>query len=176
NQMTAMYFCGRAPKCIDLLLEYGADINDKIINGETALNNAVSNNNTAAALKLIDRGADVNNKGALGSPPLLTAAYWGQAAVCAALLRAGADMNAVDNQGRNALQIARWGRDSNTVNEEYLITLKVLEPAFAAKTHEELQVVMRDIGDEIDKGTDKPVAVCKPLRFKPRSFYRLYAR
>ncbi|MEZ0223080.1 MAG: hypothetical protein ACAH83_00875, partial [Alphaproteobacteria bacterium] len=24
NQMTAMYFCGRAPKCIDLLLEYGA--------------------------------------------------------------------------------------------------------------------------------------------------------
>lgn len=175
NEMNAMYYCGRSPNCIDLLLKYGADINDKIVNGETALNNAMSNHNTVAALKLIERGADVNNKGP-GWPPLLSAAWSGEAALCAALLRAGADMNAVDRQGWNALQMARGGRDNCDDKEKYLQTLKVLEPAFAAKSREELQAALRDIEAEIEKGTDKPVAVCRPLRFKPRSFSRLYAR
>ncbi|MEZ0223079.1 MAG: ankyrin repeat domain-containing protein [Alphaproteobacteria bacterium] len=173
NRVNAMHYCGRSPNCIDLLLEYGADINDKISNGETALNNAMSNNNFVAALKLVERGADVNNKGA-GWSPLLGAAWSGEAALCAALLRAGADLNAVDGQGWNALQIARGGFKNCEDKEKYRLTLKVLEPAYAAKSQEELQTALRDIAAEIDKGTDKPVAICKPLRFKPRSFYRLY--
>ncbi|TAL27577.1 MAG: ankyrin repeat domain-containing protein [Alphaproteobacteria bacterium] len=174
NGMTAMYFAGRAPGCIDLLLQYGADINDKMSNGETALTNAVSNGNTAAALKLIDRGADIECLDWAKWTPLVSAAYHGNAAICAALLRAGADMNARGFQGRNALEVAQWGRDNNTWNEEYLRTLKVLEPAFAAKSQAELQVVLDGIEAEVEQGTDKPVAVCKPLRFKPRSFYRLF--
>lgn len=176
NQMNAMYYCGRAPDCIDMLLEYGADINDKIVNGETALNNAVSNSHVEAALKLIDRGADVNNKDGLGKAPLLTAAYWGQASICAALLRAGADMSPVDGQGRNALQIAQANCKNDAPEEKHLRTLKVLDAAFAAKSQAELQEVMRGIESEVEQGTDKPVALCKPLRFKPRSFYRLYRK
>jgi ankyrin repeat protein len=175
NRANVMYYCGRAPNCIDLLLKYGADINDKIANGETALNSAMSHHHTVAALKLIERGADVNNKGS-GWPPLLSAAYSGEAVLCAALLRAGADMNAVDWEGKNALQMARGGFKNCEDKEKYRLTLKVLEPAFAAKSQEELQAVLRDIEAEVEKGTDKPVAICKPLRFKPRSFYRLYAR
>jgi ankyrin repeat protein len=174
NEFSAMYFAGRAPNCIDLLLEYGADINDKVRNGDTALTNAVSNSHTAAALKLIDRGADIEAQDWAGWTPLLNAAYRGDALICAALIKGGADMNALGFQGLNALEVAKWGRDNNTWNEKYLTTLKVLEPAFAAKTEEELQAVMRGIEAEVEQGTDKPVAVCKPLRFKPRSFYRLY--
>jgi hypothetical protein len=175
NRANVMYYCGRAPNCIDLLLKYGADIDDKIVNGETALNSAVSHHNTVAALKLIERGADVNNKGS-GWPPLLSAAWSGEAVLCAALLRAGADLNAVDGQGWDALRMARGGRDNCEDKEKYVLTLKVLEPAFAAKSREELQAVMRDIEAEVEKGTDKPVAVYRPLRFKPRSFYRLYTK
>ncbi|MEZ0223078.1 MAG: ankyrin repeat domain-containing protein [Alphaproteobacteria bacterium] len=172
--MNAMYYGGRSPGCIDLLLEYGADINQKTSNGETALTNAVGNDNAAAALKLIDRGADLECHDWAKWTPLVSAAYRGEAAICAALLRNGADMNAIGFQGLNALETAKWGRDNNTWNEKYLVTLKVLEPAFAAKTQEELQAVIRGIEAEIEQGSDKPVAVCKPLRFKPRSFYRLY--
>jgi ankyrin repeat protein len=174
NEMSAMYFAGRSPNCIDLLLKYGADINDKMKNGDTALTNAVSNRHTPAALKLIERGADVEAKDYAGWTPLLNAAFRGDALICAALIKNGADMNAVGFQGLNALETARWGRDNNTWNEDYLVTLKVLEPAYAAKSQEELQVVMNGIEAEVEQGTDKPVAVCKPLRFKPRSFYRLY--
>lgn len=156
------------------MLKYGADINDKIVNGETALCNAVSNGDERAALKLIERGADIEVKDWAGWTPLLSAAYRGNAVVCAALLKNGADMNARGFQGLNALDVAKWGRDNNTWNEEYLRTLKVLEPAFAAKSQAELQVVLDGIGAEVEQGTDKPIAVSKPLRFKPRSFFRLY--
>lgn len=172
--MNAMYYAGRAPGCIDLLLQYGADINEKTANGETALVNAVSNGHTEGALKLIDRGADIECLDWAKWTPLVSAAYRGDAATCVALLRAGADMNARGFQGLNALDVARWGRDNNTWNEKYLRTLKVLEPAFAAKSLGEMLQVLNGIEDEIERGTDKPVAVCKPLRFKPRSFYRFY--
>lgn len=168
-----MYYAGRSVGAIDLLLDYGADINMATDNGSTALINATENwDGGPAALKLIERGANLEVVGWDNCTPLLKAAWQGAPAICSALLRMGANINAVDNQGRNAKQIAEWGRDHNTENSKYLKTLEVLEPAFAAKSRQELLAALDGIHKEVEDGVSKPVTVGKALRFRPRDFYR----
>ena len=63
---------------IEALLKAGADANERLLNGETALMMASRTGSVAAMTVLLDHGADVNAKEALhGTTPLMWAAAEG---------------------------------------------------------------------------------------------------
>jgi uncharacterized protein len=109
-------------KAVQLLLEHGADINQRVCNGHTVLTYAVERENLAVMEKLIDHssallGHTVTCKSTAGTTPLMVAvrlmARHRRSAECVQLLLAkGADVNAVDAAGETALMCAAAEIDS----------------------------------------------------------------
>lgn len=96
---------------IELLLEYGVDVNItgsgyfppllSVVFGEYSL---------TAARKLLDHGADVNASNEKGETPLLICAAKGNVDIAELLLNHGADPN-INVKGQNLLaRAAKWGR------------------------------------------------------------------
>ena len=94
------------PKVIELLLDYGADIECQDANGFTPLIHAIIAGNTEIAETLIQRRANVNACHASGETPLMTALWQGQRYIVHLLVKVGADVNRKLPSGENALEWA----------------------------------------------------------------------
>jgi len=99
------------PDLIRVLAAAGADVNQRLEDGTTALMIAVSDTNKdrwAIVKALIEAGADVNAVSKKGNTPLILAAgtYRQSPNLVKALIEAGADVNAVSNDGATPLMMA----------------------------------------------------------------------
>ena len=93
-------------EAVTSLLGDRSNINTPQIDGTTALNWAVRNNDLATADALIKAGADVKAANRYGVTALSLAATNGNATMIAKLLDAGADANAVNQGGETVLMTA----------------------------------------------------------------------
>lgn len=115
---------------INRLLDRGADINDKDIEGNTALMFASiysNNTNNLEAIKLLlDRGADINAENNNGSTALMLASEYSNDSssidAVKLLLDNGAIINHKDNYGNTALMVA----SDSTNNTSSLETVELL--------------------------------------------------
>ena len=114
---------------VNLLLERGADVNQKDANGWTPLLCAVFSRHLyrddAILAELLRRGADVNARAHSGDTPLTIATERDAAKIVDHLLRLGADVNIKDRYGRTPLMIAE---------EYHLATLqKMIKEAMSSR-------------------------------------------
>lgn len=93
------------PDAAKILIEAGADINRKNLDGSTPLHVAIVFGKNKVAKLLIDSGADVNIKNFEGSTPLHIAAFFCEVDLVKYLLENGADRGLTNNDGKTALQI-----------------------------------------------------------------------
>ncbi|MDR2214043.1 MAG: ankyrin repeat domain-containing protein [Pseudomonadales bacterium] len=88
----------------------GSDVNERSVDGTSALHWAVYQGDLALVNLLIEHGADVNARNDYGATPLSTAAVNANAGIIQALLTAGADANARNADNETALMVvARAG-------------------------------------------------------------------
>ena len=88
---------------VELLLDRGANIEDKDIDGHTPLLLAAKWGKTETVELLLDRGANIEAKGRYGKTPLLLAAEEGDAEKVERLLNRGANIEAKDDSGMRLL-------------------------------------------------------------------------
>ena len=88
------------------LLQGGADVDVKQVDGMTALHWAVYHDDANMARLLMRSGADVNAQNRYGVPPLSTAATNGNATIVRLLLDAGADPKETLEGGETVLMVA----------------------------------------------------------------------
>lgn len=100
-----------------LLLNYGADVNQKNEHGKTLLHSASFGTDVALVALLLEHGADVNAVANNGYTPLLNALGSGEAAIVRLLLEHGADANAVADDGYTPLMavFSRAGDDATDI-------------------------------------------------------------
>jgi len=89
-----------------LLLEKGADINDKNINGTSSLQTAASNGQVKISKILIEKGLRVNHKNNRGDTPLHNASSGGHKPFAELLLSSGAKINARNKNNETPLLLA----------------------------------------------------------------------
>ena len=119
-----------------LLLDWGANINAKNWEGQTALHRAAWKGHEAIVLLLLERGADINANDVNEFTSLHHAAEYGHEAIVHLLLERGVDINAKDRSGMTALYVAAYckreaivrlllegGADSNVKAEPGTIAL-----------------------------------------------------
>ncbi|MCW8850135.1 MAG: ankyrin repeat domain-containing protein [Melioribacteraceae bacterium] len=93
------------PEAAKILIEAGADLNYKNMDGSSALLTAIVFGKEKVVKILIDSGADLNIKSSDGSTPLHTASFFAEVDIVKALLEKGADKSLTNNDGKTALQI-----------------------------------------------------------------------
>jgi ankyrin repeat protein len=118
------------------LIEAGARVNDRDIDGYTPLMRAIESDNLALASTLIAAGADVNAKNEDGKTPLMMAIDNHNIHLIKKLIEAGADVNAKDEDGKTPLMHAVSKRDINSL--ETLIDAGVDVGVLNAKTKKEI--------------------------------------
>jgi ankyrin repeat protein len=92
------------------LIEKGADVRAKEVDGTTALHYAAHYDDAELVTRLIKAGADAKAVNDYGATPLGEAAVAGDPAVIKALLAAGADAKATNKEGQTPLMVvARTG-------------------------------------------------------------------
>ena len=101
------------------LLDQGADINAKGINGATALMMACWWGHVDIVRLLLDRGANVNGKGLDGYTALMEAARYGRLEIAELLLERGAHVNSRTAMGKTARTFAK--EKGHTRLEELLL-------------------------------------------------------
>ena len=122
----------------ELLLDKGANINNKNKNGFSALALAVDVNNVKAIKLLLERGANVNTTNNWEETPLMTASGLGQKDIVQLLIDKGANVNMKSDIGVTALLLAtnenqfeivklllEKGADTNIANRSGYTPLKV---------------------------------------------------
>ncbi len=91
--------------CIKVLLEYGADIDERDIEMDSPISLAAAWGHTECVCYLLEKGADVNSDSANGTP-LIQAARCACAECVQLLLDKGADVNEGSSYGTTALKEA----------------------------------------------------------------------
>lgn len=97
---------------LDLLIEYGADLEAQDGDGDTALMRACTTNalSVAGSVRMLERlihyGAEINRTNHLSGTPLLACVKAGRAEAMLVLLMYGADLNVVDRVGRGVFALA----------------------------------------------------------------------
>lgn len=98
-----------------VLLENGANVDAKNVEGNTPLFAAVHQQNAEVTVILIRKGADVNAKNEYGYAPIRAASRNGNAEILKILIEGGADVNVKDNQGSTPLHVAVDEGDAETI-------------------------------------------------------------
>jgi ankyrin repeat protein len=88
------------------LLQNGADVNSRDLNGCTPITEAVGGGHLSTVKLLIEKGGDLNAPCASGANPLFIAASRGHEDIVRLLLDKGADFNRADAMGGSALTYA----------------------------------------------------------------------
>ncbi|EAY00288.1 hypothetical protein TVAG_324070 [Trichomonas vaginalis G3] len=94
------------PSLCGYFLSHGANINEKIIYGKTALHLAAGNNSKEAAEFLKSHGANISERDNLGQTALHIAAVFNSKETAELLISHGANINEKDNEGKTALHEA----------------------------------------------------------------------
>ena len=90
------------PEAAKILIDGGADLNYKNIDGSTALTTAAAFGKTGVAKILINAGADLNSQNKDGSTALISAAFFCRLEIVKALLEKGADKTLKNKKGKTA--------------------------------------------------------------------------
>lgn len=103
-------------KIVELLINFGADVNEKDVDDTTALHMAVTEGNMEIIKILVKRGANLESKSKLkGSTPLHCAANSNKLEAARELLSFGAQVDEVNEVGDTALLIASLGNNVELV-------------------------------------------------------------
>jgi ankyrin repeat protein len=94
-------------QAVNLLINFGADINVKGINSCTAIHLAVNNSNVEILKMLIAAGANINAKRNEGNTALHDAVQKNCLDIVKILIAAGADIEITNNQGKTAFDLAQ---------------------------------------------------------------------
>jgi ankyrin repeat-rich membrane spanning protein len=99
------------PGTVKDLLRCGADMNEKDVEGRTAIELAAEYGRTEIISLLLEHGADVNYRGNGKLTPLMRAAYTGRTETVRFLLEKGADVHARNGRGWTPLffSVSRMG-------------------------------------------------------------------
>jgi uncharacterized protein len=92
--------------CMNVLLEHGADLNDRDHTGMTPLHVTAMLGRTREAEWLLDHGAQRDAKDSFGDTPLHTAAVFGQEDMVKMLLDRGSDGTARNARGKTPFELA----------------------------------------------------------------------
>lgn len=127
------YFSGSdksAERICKTLVQRGANVNLKAVDGTTPLMTASSIGSSEVVELLLSKGSDVDVVDAMGRTPLMGAAERGVADVVTSLLEAGANPLLIDRKGMNAMQIsAAVGLHEITAQIEAAMLRAELAPA-----------------------------------------------
>jgi len=106
--MTALHFAVRAGRTelVRFLLEKGAGLEWRSVEGDTPLALAVTNGHAEIVSALLDAGAPVDARDELGSTPLVLAAAQGREDLVDILLARGADVEAKNRLGGTPASVA----------------------------------------------------------------------
>jgi ankyrin repeat protein len=121
--MAASY--GGDDDVISDLIQRGADLEKKDVDGYTALMYACNGGRMRSVELLLDAGADLNARDNQKSTPIMFAAQRGHTEIVRRLLEAGADLDVQGDHGLTALGFARQNGHDETAS--------LLEQAGAAK-------------------------------------------
>jgi hypothetical protein len=111
-------------KCVQLLIDNGADVNTRDAYAETPLMTAARTSSESVHL-LIAHGAHINAQADDGSTALMQTATWGVPEITPILIGYGADINARDKEGHTALWHARHPSNYNPkVQQQIAILLR----------------------------------------------------
>ncbi|XP_065916670.1 E3 ubiquitin-protein ligase HACE1-like isoform X2 [Dysidea avara] len=106
DQRTLLHHCARHKKCVQKLLEAGADIRLHDYDGQTALHWLAYNGRTELMVTLLHRGEFVDVEDVHGQTALHVSCRNGHGQTAVELLERNADINKPDRQGRRALNFA----------------------------------------------------------------------
>ncbi len=111
------------------LLEHGADVNERSVDGTTALHWAVHHKNAELVSRLLAAGADPNAKNDYYATPMTVASVHAEFPIMQALLRAGGDPESPNPDGQTLLMaVARTGNtDTARLLLEYGVDVNVRE-------------------------------------------------
>ena len=95
-------------RCLQMLMEAGANVNAQTDDGISALTEASANGHRECIDLLLEAGADVNEVTISGWTPLRSSAYYGSTKCLEKLLSAGADVNILGHDQCTALMDSVW--------------------------------------------------------------------
>lgn len=175
---------------LDLLLQYGADVDARNNRGRTPIAQAARERNLEAAAFLLEHGAEVNTKDHQGMTPLLSAVKalyeWGPSYAGIAqvhgchqmvelLLKFGAEVHAVSYFGKNALFFARnekFGSVSRLLREAGLQEVVGESSESESEPEAACPRFLQRKGNKIQGVVRKWVGKRPPKKTRPRlSFY-----
>uniref|UniRef100_A0A9J2PTX4 ANK_REP_REGION domain-containing protein n=1 Tax=Ascaris lumbricoides TaxID=6252 RepID=A0A9J2PTX4_ASCLU len=98
--------CNNHIAVLDMLIEYGIDVDECGNGGRTALRAAAWSGHEAIVERLLQSKADVDKKDSEGRTALMAAAFMDHFNIVSLLLKYGADPNLLDSSGATALHLA----------------------------------------------------------------------
>ena len=96
----------KALAVMNMLIEYGVDVNAQDNKGKTALTTALQESDYEVIELLLKAGANANKANKDGRTSLMLESLYHDKAIIKMLIEYGADVNAQDNYGTNALMLA----------------------------------------------------------------------